>query len=142
MHDDHDPGFNAARRRFGLQSITLGGSALLAGNALAASPAPATAPNQTAGPVQQGGLSPRQGGDHPLPPRGDQPGLLGQLRGIGIVDRQQRARRDRQHRRQARGGGLPLGVGNLGLKDRSGLHGPSLADPIDDFQPPPCRETA
>ena len=36
MHDDHDPGFNAARRRFGLQSITLGGSALLAGNALAA----------------------------------------------------------------------------------------------------------
>ncbi|MCY1240011.1 hydroxyisourate hydrolase [compost metagenome] len=59
MHDDHDPGFNAARRRFGLQSITLGGSALLAGNALAASPAPAAVPNQTSGPVQQGGLSPR-----------------------------------------------------------------------------------
>lgn len=54
MRDKQDPDFDASRRRFALQSLTLGGGALLAGNALAE-----TAPNQTTGPVQQGGLSPR-----------------------------------------------------------------------------------
>jgi 5-hydroxyisourate hydrolase len=55
--------FDAGRRRFALQTMTLGGSVLLAGTALAAgeqaAPAPAPAPNQTTGPVQQDGLSPR-----------------------------------------------------------------------------------
>ncbi|WER46059.1 hydroxyisourate hydrolase [Cupriavidus sp. WKF15] len=54
MRDQHDSNFDASRRRFALQSLTLGGGALLAGSALAE-----TAPNQTTGPVQQGGLSPR-----------------------------------------------------------------------------------
>ncbi|CAG9183767.1 hypothetical protein LMG23992_05076 [Cupriavidus laharis] len=54
MRDHQDPDFDASRRRFALQSLTLGGGALLAGSALAE-----TAPNQTAAPVQQGGLSPR-----------------------------------------------------------------------------------
>ena len=54
MRNDQDPDFDASRRRFALQSLTLGGGALLAGSALAE-----TAPNQTTGPVQQGGLSPR-----------------------------------------------------------------------------------
>ncbi|WP_179403851.1 hydroxyisourate hydrolase [Burkholderia guangdongensis] len=69
MSDNPKP-FDASRRRFALQSMTLGGSVLLAGSARAASPSPspspspsqeaaAVAPNQTAGPVQQDGLSPR-----------------------------------------------------------------------------------
>jgi 5-hydroxyisourate hydrolase len=53
------PGFDAGRRRFALQSVTLGGSVLLAGTALAAGQEAAPAPNQTGGPVQQDGLSPR-----------------------------------------------------------------------------------
>ncbi|MCO4889452.1 hydroxyisourate hydrolase [Cupriavidus sp. WGtm5] len=54
--DDHT--FDPARRRFALQSMTLGGGALLAGASWGATP-DAPAPNQTAAPVQQGGLSPR-----------------------------------------------------------------------------------
>lgn len=64
MRNDDLSTFNAARRRFALQSVTLGGGALLASashaaGADAAAPAPASAPNQTTGPVQQAGLSPR-----------------------------------------------------------------------------------
>ncbi|SPC16609.1 hydroxyisourate hydrolase [Cupriavidus taiwanensis] len=54
--DDHT--LDPARRRFALQSMMLGGGALLAGASWGATPA-APAPNQTAAPVQQGGLSPR-----------------------------------------------------------------------------------
>jgi 5-hydroxyisourate hydrolase len=60
MRDDDSPTFNAARRRFALQSMTLGGGVLLAGAAHAAgADAAAPAPNQTTGPVQQAGLGPR-----------------------------------------------------------------------------------
>ncbi|MCO5398842.1 hydroxyisourate hydrolase [Ralstonia soli] len=60
MRDNDNTIFDAGRRRFALQSVALGGSALLAGAAQAAgADAAAAVPNQTTGPVQQAGLSPR-----------------------------------------------------------------------------------
>lgn len=60
MRDNDNTIFDAGRRRFALQSVALGGSALLAGAAQAAgAETAAPAPNQTTGPVQQAGLSPR-----------------------------------------------------------------------------------
>lgn len=60
MRDNDNTIFDAGRRRFALQSVALGGGALLAGAAHAAgADAVAPAPNQTTGPVQQAGLSPR-----------------------------------------------------------------------------------
>ncbi|SDD12079.1 5-hydroxyisourate hydrolase [Cupriavidus sp. YR651] len=55
---------NTSRRRFALQSVTLGSGALIAATSLTAqaaetAPTSTPAPNQTTGPVQQGGLSPR-----------------------------------------------------------------------------------
>lgn len=58
MRDNDNTIFDAGRRRFALQSVALGSSALLASAAHAADAA-APAPNQTTGPVQQAGLSPR-----------------------------------------------------------------------------------
>ncbi len=60
MRDNDNTLLDAGRRRFALQSVALGGGALLAGAAHAAgAEAAAAAPNQTTGPVQQAGLSPR-----------------------------------------------------------------------------------
>ncbi|WP_042879749.1 hydroxyisourate hydrolase [Cupriavidus necator] len=61
MSQDNHDNVDASRRRFALQSMTLGGGALLAGASWGATPeatSPAV-PNQATGPVQQGGLSPR-----------------------------------------------------------------------------------
>jgi len=60
MRENDNITFDAGRRRFALQTVALGGGALLAGTAHATgADAAAPAPNQTTGPVQQAGLSPR-----------------------------------------------------------------------------------
>ncbi len=57
MRDDSNPtSFDAARRRFALQSMALGGGMLISSTGIAQT---ANVPNQTGGPVQQDGLSPR-----------------------------------------------------------------------------------